>query len=149
MERRIQKIPAYGLFMTVTEQCWVMNYSVWLSRERKAKAHCEAGLPNYLLSPVTITTWRFDIPKLIWTQSSPMAHSGIHGASVSLLPRVKCRFSVIDSFLLPQGQWYTCFEEKHSCYIQGGFVTKIGLLCSQVGKTTHLSYRAAKTGSRQ
>lgn len=46
-----KNIPAHGLFMTAPEQCWVMNYSV-----RKARAHCEAGLLNYLLSPVTVTT---------------------------------------------------------------------------------------------
>lgn len=95
----MKKIPALGLFMTVPEQCWVMNYSV-----RKVSAHCEAGLLNYLLSPIRVTTRRFDIPKLICTQSSPMAHSGSRGAPVSLPPQVKCRFFVIQSFLLPQGQ---------------------------------------------
>lgn len=78
----MKKIPAYGLFMTIPEQCWVMNYSV-----RKARAHCKAGLLNYLLSPVTVTTWRFDIPKLICTQSSHMAPSSSHGAPVCLPPQ--------------------------------------------------------------
>lgn len=89
-EKDEKKIPVHGLFMTVSEQGWVMSYSVWLSRVRKGRA----GLLIYLLSPVTVTTWGFDIPKLISTQSSPMAPSSSHGAPVCLPSWVKCRFSV-------------------------------------------------------
>jgi len=41
----MQKLPAHDLFVTVKDQCWVINYSMWISRVSKTWAYWKAGLP--------------------------------------------------------------------------------------------------------